>query len=213
MKFARMRTIKCLAVAAVAVASVAVPASAQGAVHHAANPYLFVYTEPVLEGCMSTGTCYKEAKPVIKPDEITFTLSDGTKATLDTHQGEELPLNYSGCSPGNPAKSCKFDGWIYWSGTTAIGANMFWAKVGKTMVANVTPPVVYNSGGFTQSRAGNWWFYCLEYTPYSAPNTPGPIVYLRYSFTGGWHQIKDPSAPNPQGTATICQTPPTLPKR
>ena len=95
------RTIKLAVITAVAFASVAAPASAQAAVHHAGTaPYLFIYTEP--------GKTLKEAKPVIMPDELTFTKFNGKPATIEAHKGVRIPVAYTLCPPNSPAKSCFF---------------------------------------------------------------------------------------------------------
>jgi hypothetical protein len=106
------RTTKLAVAAAIAVASVAVPASAQGAVHQASKaPYLFVYTEP--------GKTLKEAKPVIMPDELTFTNFNGKPATIKAHEGVRIPDAYTQCPPHSTARSCFFPGWDPWSANSA----------------------------------------------------------------------------------------------
>lgn len=181
MRFARMRTISWLAVVtAIAAAGFALPASGQGAVHHSAKgPYLFVYTEPVQKDCALTGVCYKQAKPIIMPDEITFSRLDNEKATLKTRVGERIPRPSRAARPTRPIlRASPRAGLGLVSGTETSGerdrANMLWAEVGNTVVSQITPPYNYNDGGFTKSPARNWWFYCLEYTPYKAFNRPDP---------------------------------------
>jgi hypothetical protein len=192
------RTIKLAVAAAIAVASVAVPASAQGAVHPAAKaPYLFIYTEP--------GKTLKEAKPVIMPDELTFTKFNGKPATIEAHKGVRIPVAYTQCPPNSPAKSCFFPGWDPWSVNSAdngADAVMNWAKVGNTIVRTVQPPFSSDQpGDFAKTKLGNWWFYCLDYTPETAPDVFGPAVFLHYSFSEGWKQITEAQLTNTKDCA------------
>jgi hypothetical protein len=194
------RAIKLAVVTAIAVAGVAIPASAQGAVRHAAAqaPFLFIYTEP--------GTTVSQAKPVVKPAQVTFTRLNGTQATITTDKGARIPVAFTQCPPNSTAASCFFPGWNPWSATSAAAtASMNWAKVGNTIVRTVQPP--FNSsqpGDFAKTRAGDWWFYCLDYTPEPSPGVFGPAVFLHYSFKEGWKQI----TANQVASTTDCNTPP-----
>ena len=200
------RTIKLAVATAIAAASLAIPASAQAAVHHAAAqaPYLFIYTEP--------GKTFTEAKPVKNPgpSEVTFTRLDGKLATIKADKGARIPVAYTQCPPGSTNPSCFFPGWNPWSVNSAdngADAVMNWAKVGNTIVEAVQPPFSSaQPGDFAKTKVGNWWFYCLDYIPLKSPGVTGTPVYMAYSFKEGWHQI----TLNQLTNSRDCNTPPVL---
>jgi hypothetical protein len=198
MRHLRMGIAAAVAAGVAGVFSLTVPASAQGAAHHATtapSPRLFVYTEPGKEGA--------EAHPA----EISFSSSAGPNV-LRTDKGAPFPA-WMGCT--NPV-TCVFPGWNPWAPNPtdgAVGAVMAWGKVNDTTVRDVEPPVPYTQptgGDIIKTAKGNFWMFCLSYLPYSSSGVPGKsLVYLKYTVKGGWEKI--PDGPDGQTPADCTKVP------